>query len=92
MVRFFVRSYRKKFPAVDKDRDAQEVAVKESGLNWTLVKPFRISGAKPKGTVRAASAIRITAFTSTRRADLAEFLIKEFSESRFRGQAVYVVS
>jgi len=91
-VRSFVRSYRKNFPAVNADRDAQEVAVKESGLDWTLVKPFRISKARGKGHVRAAQAVRIGMFTSVRRSDLAEFLVNEFMAGRFHQQAIYVVT
>lgn len=92
VVRSFVRSYRKNFPTVDADRDAQEVAVKESGLDWTLVKPFRISGARGKGYVRAAQAVRIGALTSVRRADLANLLIDEFVAGRFHRQAAYAVT
>ncbi len=88
----FVRRYRRTYPDVDRDRDAQEVAVKESGLDWTLVKPFRISGASPKGRVRVAPAIRIGMFTSVRRADLAKFLVDEVADGRYHRQAVYVVT
>ena len=92
MVRMFVARYRKQYPAINSDRDAQEVAIKESGLDWTLAKPFRISGARGKGHVRVAPAIRIGAFTSIRRTDLAEFLIDECITGRFHKQAVYIVN
>ena len=92
VVRKFVARYRRQYPLIDADRDAQEVVVKESGLDWTLAKPFRISGARGKGRVRVAPAIRIGAFTSIRRADLAEFLVDEFTTGRFHKQAVYIVN
>ncbi len=91
-VRRFVRSYRRNFPEVDADRDAQEAAVKASGLDWTVAKPFRISGARGKGRVRVAPAIRIGMFTSVRRADLAQFLVDEVTAGRWHSQAVYVVT
>jgi uncharacterized protein YbjT (DUF2867 family) len=91
-VRRFVRSYRRNFPDVDTDRDAQEAAVKASGLDWTVAKPFRISGARPKGHVRAAPAFHIGMFTSVRRADLAQFLVDEVRAGRWHRQAVYVVT
>jgi uncharacterized protein YbjT (DUF2867 family) len=91
-VRRFVKSYRRNFPEVDADRDAQEAAVKGSGLDWTIAKPFRISGAGPQGHVRAAPAIRIGMFTSVRRADLAQFLVDEVMAGRWHRQAVYVVT
>lgn len=90
-VRRFVRSYRKNFPRSDKDRDAQEAVTKSSGLDWTLVKPFRISGAKPTGKVRALENVRITAFTHTPRADLAEFLLNELIDGTHHMKAIYVV-
>jgi len=92
VVRKFVARYRRQYPLIDADRDAQEVVVKESGLDWTLAKPFRISGARGKGRVRVAPAIRIGAFTSIRWADLAEFLVDEFTTGRFHKQAVYIVN
>lgn len=91
-VRRFVRSYRRNFAEVDADRDAQEAEVKASGLDWTLAKPFRISGARGKGHVRAAPDLRIGMFTSTRRADLADFLVAEVRGGRFHGQAIFVLS
>ncbi len=87
----FVRRYRRRFPEVAADRDAQEQVVRESGLDWTLVKPFRISGAKGRGRVRASPAVRIGAFTSVPRDDLARFLVDEATGGRFHGEAVYAV-
>lgn len=92
MVRSFVRSYRKNYPTVDADRDAQEVKVKESGLDWTLAKPFRISGARGKGRVRTGLKLHIGMFTSVRRADLADFLVSEVTSGRFHRQATYVIT
>lgn len=91
-VRRFARRYRLRFPAIAADRDDQERIVNESGLDWTLVKPFRISAGRAVGRVRAAPAIRINAFTSVRRADLADFLVTEFTEGRYHRQAVFAVS
>ncbi len=91
-VRRFVRRNRRRYPAIDAERDRQEAAVKSSGLDWTVAKPFRISRARGKGHVRAAPAIRISVFTSVRRADLAEFHVDELTDRRFHHQAVYVVT
>jgi uncharacterized protein YbjT (DUF2867 family) len=91
-VKRFVRSYRRNYPAIDKDRDAQEVVTKQSGLDWTIARPFRISGARGKGHAHVAPAVRISAFTSIRRTDLAEFLVNEFTTGRFHGQIVYIIN
>ena len=91
-VRWFVGRYRKSYPEINIDRDAQEEVTKESDLDWTLVKPFRISGARGKGHQRVAPAIHIGMFTSIRRRDLAEFHVNELLDGRFHRQAVYIVN
>ena len=91
-VRWFVGRYRKSYPEINADRDRQEVLTKESDLDWTLVRPFRISGARGKGEPRVGSGIHIGMFTSIRRTDLAEFLVDELRAGRFHGQAVYIVN
>jgi len=90
-VRRFVRSYRKNFPLTDKDRDVQESVTKSSGLDWTLVKPFRISKGRATGNVRALESVRISAFTHTPVADLTDFLLKELIDGTHHRKAVYVV-
>ena len=90
-VRRFVKSYRKNYPEIDKDRDAQEIVTKNSGLDWTLVRPFRISSAKGTGTVRALENVRISFFTQTPRVDLAEFLLRELTDGSHHRKAIYVV-
>jgi putative NADH-flavin reductase len=90
-VRRFVKSYRKNYPEIYKDRDAQETVTKGSGLDWTLVRPFRISGARGTVKVRALENVRISFFTSTPRADLAEFLLRELMDGSHHRKTIYVV-
>lgn len=91
-VRRFVRTYRRNFPEVNADRNAQEAAVVASGLDWLVAKPFRISGARAKGRVRALKDAHIGMFTSVRRADLAAFLIDEATNGRHHRVALNVVT
>ena len=90
-VKRFVKSYRKNFPQSDKDRDAQEVVTKNSGLDWTLVKPFRISSGRGTGKLRALENVRISFLTHTPRSDLAEFLLNELTNGTHHRMAIYVV-
>jgi putative NADH-flavin reductase len=89
-VRRFVKSYRKNYPQIDKDRDAQEAVTKGSGLDWTITRTFRISGGG-KGKVRALENVRISFFTHTPRRDFANFLLDELLDGTHRGKTVYVV-
>lgn len=91
-VKWFVGRYRKQYPEINADRDAQEIVTKESGLDWTLVRPFRISGARGNGHPHMAPAIRIGMFTSIRRRDPVEFELGELTKGRFHRQIVYIVS
>jgi len=91
-VRRFVRSYRKNYPEIDKDRDAQEVATRQSGLDWTIVRPFRISGARGNGNPRVAHSLHVSMFSSIRRADLAEFIVNEVADGKWHRQTVYILS
>ena len=90
-VRRFVKSYRKNYPEIDKDRDAQEMIAKESGLDWTVTRTFRISGAKGTGRVRALENVRISFFTQTPRADFASFLLDELLDGSHHRKTIYVV-
>ncbi len=90
-VRRFVKSYRKNYPEISKDRDAQEMVTKGSGLDWTITRTFRISGGKGTGRVRALDNTRISFFTHTPRPDFANFLIDELVEGTHHRMTIYVV-
>ena len=90
-VRRFVKSYRKNYPEIDKDRDAQEIVTKGSGLDWTITRTFRISGRKGTGKVRALENGRISFFTHTPRPDFANFLLNELMSGNHHRQVIYVV-
>ncbi len=90
-VRRFVRSYRKNYPEIDKDRDAQEVVTKESGLDWTITRTFRISGGRGTGKVRALENVRISSLTHTPRPDFARFLLDELTSGTHHRKTIYVV-
>lgn len=83
--------YRERFHDIAVDRDAQERVVRESGLDWLLVRPPRIVPGGPTGRLRAAEAARIGLLAKARVGDLAEFHCDELSRPRFHRQAVYVL-
>ena len=90
-VRAMVRMFRWQRPAVAADRMMQEQLVRESGLEWTLVKPPRLTDGRARGRVVAGIDLQIGLSSSIRRADLAAFLVGECLEPRFAKQAVYVI-
>ena len=59
------------------DLPAQEKLIAESGLNWTIVRPARLTNGPKTGVYRCGEHIYIHPFTSISRADVADFLWKE---------------
>ena len=72
------------------DRAEQEQIVAASELDWTLVKPPRLTGGTRTETVHADPALRVGLFASICRQDLAEFIFRAAAHGRFVGQRVYV--
>jgi putative NADH-flavin reductase len=59
------------------DLPAQQKLIQESGLNWTIVRPARLTNGPKTGVYRCGEHIYIHPFTSISRADVADFLWKE---------------
>jgi putative NADH-flavin reductase len=77
-------------PEVMTDRAQQEAMLTESDLDWTLVKPPRLTDAPRTGTVHADPTLPIGLFSSIGRADLAAFVFRAATHDRFVRQRVYV--
>jgi len=89
-VRLMVRMFRRHRPAVAADRMRQEKIVRESDLEWTLVKPPRLTDGPARGYLVAGVDLRIGLLSKIGRADLASFLVGECIAPRYVNQAVYV--
>lgn len=72
------------------DRREQERIVRESELDWTLVRPPRLSNEAAGHRVRAAPDLVIDSFAHVGRADLARFLLDVVRDGRFVRQGVAV--
>jgi uncharacterized protein YbjT (DUF2867 family) len=85
-----VRMFNSKMPAGARDRTEQERIIKESGLEWTIVKPSRLTLGPAKGRVVAGPWVKLGMLSSISRADLAAFLIRELFQPAHAGQAVFI--
>jgi len=85
-----VRTFDKKLPEAARDRAEQERIIKESGLEWTIVKPSRLTLGPAKGRYVAGPWVKLGMLSSISRADLATFLIKELYQPSHVGQAVFI--
>jgi len=69
------------------DKDLQEHYIQESGLDWVIPRPAGLTNGTRTGKYRVLT--DLTGITATRisRADVADFIMKELSEMKYRGTA-----
>ena len=90
-VRAMSRAFARSRPQIAADFREQERLVRESGLDWTIVKPPLLTNGPPHGGVRIGPELRIGLMSRIRRADLAEAILDELAQPRHIGRAVFVV-
>jgi putative NADH-flavin reductase len=71
------------------DLPMQEKLIKESGLNWTIVRPARLTSGPKTGECRSGD-LYIHPFTSISRVDVAAFLLKEVVSSEYQKKVVTI--
>ena len=89
-MRLMAATYRRQCPGLAADAAEQERAVIESGLDWTLVKPARLTSGRASENPRAGQHLHVGLMSRVRRADLAAFMLDEVLASRHLRQRVYV--
>jgi putative NADH-flavin reductase len=85
-------SYQKQQPDMAQDRAEQEQLVATSGLDWTLVKPPRLTNGKGSVHIRSGEALKVGAMSSVSRSDLSRFLLEQVDSQEFVGKRVVVQS
>ncbi|MFC8191243.1 NAD(P)-dependent oxidoreductase [Cellulomonas sp. NPDC057328] len=65
-----------------RDKEAMERLVTASDLRWTVVRPPRLTDARPTGRYRVAADLPVHLWTSVGRADLADLLVREVEDPR----------
>jgi putative NADH-flavin reductase len=83
-------SYQKQQPVLAIDRSDQEKCVEASGLDWTLVKPPRLTNGKRRGGVRSGEALKVGMMSSISRSDLGCFLLEQADSQEYIGKQVVV--
>jgi uncharacterized protein YbjT (DUF2867 family) len=72
------------------DLPVQEQLIKESGLDWTIIRPARLTNGPKTGECRSGEYIYVHPFTSISRADVAGFLLKEAVSPEYQGKVVTI--
>jgi putative NADH-flavin reductase len=83
-------SYQKQQSALARDRAGQEQRVASSGLDWTIVKPPRLSNGKARGHLRCGEALKVGAMSSLSRSDLGRFLLEQVDSHEYICKRVVV--
>lgn len=72
------------------DRRLQELQITTSGLDWTIVRPPRLTDGEPRGAWRSGEAIHLGAMASIARADLADFMLRAAGDRSLVRRAVSI--
>jgi putative NADH-flavin reductase len=73
------------------DKERQEALVAASDLDWTIVRPARLTDGPATGRVRAKSRLRLTVRDHASRADVAGFVLRELGTGEHLGTAPTIV-
>ncbi len=87
---WMARAFARRQPAAARDRVDQERVVRESGLDWTIVKPPRLTDGTLRHVVEAGPSLRVGLLSRITRADLAAFILDTIEQSRHIGARVFV--
>jgi uncharacterized protein YbjT (DUF2867 family) len=71
------------------EKESQERIVRESGLDWTVVRPYQIADGPRTGNYSVG--INPPALKPVTRADLADFLLKQLTDATFVRQTPAIV-
>jgi uncharacterized protein YbjT (DUF2867 family) len=73
---------------VYKDKDRQEAVVRESRLNWTLVRPGVLKNGPPTGAFRALTDLTRITLGGITRADVAAYILGHLEDKTSYGQTI----
>ena len=66
------------------DKEAQEQLIEQSTLDWTIVRPSRLTNGPRTGSFRMKSSLKFTSQSSISRADVADGMLRQLTDSTFR--------
>jgi len=73
------------------DHETQEAAVKESGLDWTIIRPSGLTDTPRTGVYEVGENIPAAA-SKIARADIADLILKELEQNALIGKAVTITN
>ncbi len=74
------------------DKEEQEQLISQSKLDWTIVRPSVLTNTPPTGTYRVEEKLKFSARSHISRADVADFLVKQLTDTTFLRRSVEISS
>lgn len=68
------------------DKEIQEQYIKESGLDWVIARPGRLTNGKRTGCYKVLTDLEGITSKSISRADVADFIVKEITQNSYTGK------
>jgi putative NADH-flavin reductase len=90
MFRLMARLFQRQRPDVSLDRVEQERLIRASGLEWTLIKPPRLTNGPRSESFKAGADLKVGLLSSVSRADVAAFTLDEVLSPRHIREAVFM--
>ncbi len=84
LVRIFVPLLQ---PQLYRDRERQEALIRETPLDWIIVRPARLTDGSRTGRYRSGAALKLHATSHIARADVADFVLRQLRDDTFLRQA-----
>jgi putative NADH-flavin reductase len=72
------------------DKDAQEDAIRQSALQWTIVRPASFKSRRPPGELRAVTNVAGVTLRAISRDEVATFVLDQLDRNGFVHQAVFI--
>lgn len=73
-----------------KEKELQEPLIRQSKLEWIIVRPARLTNGARKGQYRQGEHLKPGLFGSISRADVAEFMLKQLGEDAYLRKSVTI--
>lgn len=89
-MQWMANRFRQQNPKGALDRVQQEQAVLESGLDWTILKPPRLTDGAATGHYQTGEHLRLGLLSSLSRADLAAFMVGAIESGSHIRQRVFI--
>jgi len=70
------------------DKEAQEQLIEQSTLDWTIVRPARLTNGPHTGSYRMKSILEFSRQSSISRADVADCMLKQLTDQTFRHKCI----